>query len=287
MRKKILGSMDFHTSRIFRWVRLQNVAHRSTAFPFQTTAGYPIQATLTLPTNGQAPFPVAVLCPGIDDDGAVFTNLQTPIHPAELCNLGIAALHFDPTGRGDSWGEEDFGGPEHQALVAGLIDALMSDERIDSNRCAVIGISLGISMAVGGAIQAQKAPVFVLDWEGPSDREIMTSGGRRMTPALGHKLSDDIYWHPREAVRLISDLPCGYVRLQAYRDHAQGLEHRHMWRMLRAAKDKCAWFQLNDHPVNHLPERPVFLHSNRLSAHHAILRVCQRYLLESSTATSC
>ena len=106
---KLFGSIDYHTSRLIRWTRLQNVAHRTTAFPFQSTAGYPIEATLTLPTAGTAPFPVAILCPGIDDDGTVFTSLQTPFIPQSLCQMGIAALHFDPTGRGKSWGEEDFG----------------------------------------------------------------------------------------------------------------------------------------------------------------------------------
>ena len=162
----------------------------------------------------------------------------------------------------------------------------MEDDQIDSKRCAIIAISLGISMAVGEAIQAKRPPVFVLDWEGPSDREIMTSGGTRMAPQWSLRLSDDIYWHPREATRHVANLPCGYVRLQAYRDHAQGLEHRHMWRMLRAVKGGAPWFQLNDHPINHLPERPIFLPSKRMASHEAILRICRRYLLESSSATS-
>ena len=285
MRKKIFGSLDYHLSRSIRWLRMQNVPHRTMPFPFQSTAGYPIQATLSVPTVGNPPFPVVLLCPGIDDDGTVFTRLQTPIHPAELCNLGIAALHFDPTGRGASWGEEDFGGPEHQDVVAGLLKALESDPLIDPKRTAIIAISLGISMAIGGAIQADNPPCFVLDWEGPSDREIMTSGGTRMAPAMGHKLSDDDYWFPREAARHVASLPCGYIRLQAYRDHAQDLEHRHMWRMLRAAQGKVPWFQLNHHPVNHLPERPLFLPSNRFSANRSILQLCKRYLLDSSPST--
>ena len=124
--------------------------------------------------------------------------------------MGIAALHFDPTGRGKSWGEEDFGGAEHQDLVSGLLNALMEDDRIDSKRCAIIAISLGISMAVGGAIQAKRPPAFVLDWEGPSDREIMTSGGTRMAPAMGHAQCD-IYWHQEK--RLPWPTYPGYVRL--------------------------------------------------------------------------
>src|SRR5215203_5929104 len=62
--------------------------------------------------------PAVLLCPGIDDAGTVFDSWRAPISADEVAALGAVVLHFDPAGRGRSWGAEDWGGNEHQEDLA-------------------------------------------------------------------------------------------------------------------------------------------------------------------------
>lgn len=253
-------------------------AHRATPtreepLRLRSTAGYQIDAHLHRPVELRDRVPGVVLCPGIDHPGTIFDSYAAPVTADEVARLGCVVLHFDPAGRGESWGEEDMGGPEHQDDVATAVRYLAARPDVDPDRVGVVSISLGVSMAVG-AIALEGAPAaWLLDWEGPSDREIITSGGKIMAPALGHGLDDEVYWRPREAVRHVGKLTCGYVRLQAELDHAQPGETRHAQRMIRAAADGgVPWFQLNDHPRGEVPARPVWLQSGGLAANSAILR---------------
>jgi hypothetical protein len=112
-----------------------------------------------------------------------------------------------------------------------------------------------------------------VDWEGPCDREIITSGGTSLVPAAGHSLDDDTYWLPREAVRRVGELRCGYVRLQAWPDHAQPDELRHARRMVAAARaGRLPWFQVNDEPRGEAPERPHWIAGGPWASNRAILR---------------
>ncbi|MCK6502824.1 hypothetical protein L6R53_05405 [Myxococcota bacterium] len=249
----------------------------------RSTVGYQLHAVVHRPTGGHpetAPegrLPAVVLCPGIDDDGSVFDSLLAPISADEVARLGCVALRFDPAGRGRSWGEEDYGGPEHQDDVATCVRYLAGRADVDPRRIGILCISLGVGMGVGAAARPDVDVAWVLDWEGPCDREIITAGGARMAPAAGHTLDDDVYWLPREAVRHLGRLRCPYVRLQAERDHAQPGETRHATRMLHAAAAAQAagtlpWFQVNYHPRNELPPRPEWLRPGTLAARRALLR---------------
>jgi len=213
------------------------------------------------------------MCPGIDDSGAWLHSWMSPVTAAEIARLGCAVLTFDPAGRGESWGEEDFGGPEHQDNVLCALRSLAQRPDTDLERLGIVSISLGVAMAVGAAAQCELPLSWLLDWEGPCDREIITAGGRIMAPAAGHSLTDDVYWHPREAVRHVGKLRCAYIRLQAERDHAQPGETRHATRMMRAAaRGSLPWLQLNDHPRGVVPDRPAWLPSGRLAMNRVILR---------------
>ena len=187
-------------------------------------------------------------------------------------------MSFDPAGRGESWGEEDYGGPEHQDNVRAALSHLAGKNRVDTSRIGVLSISLGLGMACGALAQWPELPVkWLLDWEGPSDREIITSGGRIMTPALGHSLKDDVYWQSREAVAHVGQLQCGYWRLQAQPDHAQAEDTRHATRMLSAAsKGDLPWFQLNHHQRDEVPDAPRFLSGGRMPANRAILSAMKK-----------
>ncbi len=252
-------------------------AVRQEELQLRSTVGYQLSAAVHRVEALQGRLPAVVLCPGIDDDGGVFKGLLAPISADEVARLGFVALRFDPAGRGQSWGEEDFGGPEHQDDVAACVRYLATRPDVDPQRIGILCISLGVGMGVGAASLPDLPVAWVLDWEGPCDREIITSGGTRMAPAAGHTLEDDLYWFPREAVRHVGKLRCPYVRLQAERDHAQPGETRHAMRMMHAAAQGQAagtlpWFQINDHPRNEAPPRPQWLYGGVRASNRAILR---------------
>lgn len=242
-----------------------------------STVGYRLAATVHRPETAEGRLPAVVLCPGIDDPGEVFAGLLAPVNADEVARLGVVALRFDPAGRGRSWGEEDFGGPEHQDDVNTMLRYLVGRPDVDPARVGICCISLGLSMGLGAAASGEVPVAWLLDWEGPCDREIITAGGTKLAPAAGHTLEDDLYWHPREAVRHVGRLRCAYVRLQAEFDHAQPGETRHATRMLHAAARARAegalpWFQINDHPRDEVPPRPNWLRPGNREANRAILR---------------
>jgi hypothetical protein len=134
-------------------------------------------------------------------------------------------------------------------------------------------MAVGAVAGVAGAPPAEIA--WIIDWEGPSDREIITAGGTKMAPAMGHKLDDEVYWGPREAVGHVSRLRCGYLRLQSRADHAQPGELRHARRMIAAAQSgSAAWVELN----NGAAGDEDWLRPGRIAANRAILGAVRRLL---------
>ena len=244
------------------------------AFTLTSRAGYPTAGAVYRPKQGTASSAV-VLVPGTNDPAAVFEGWTQPVNAPEIASRGVLAVVFDPSGRGHSWGPEDYGGPEHQDQLAAVVQHVQ--RTYQPATCGVLAVSLGLASACG-AIARHKLPVdWLLDWEGPSDREIITAGGTIMEPALGHKLQDDFYWHPREAVRHVGDLGCGYVRVQSVRDHAQPGEFRHAERMLAAAAaGRLPWFQLNEHPRDTLVENPRWYGAGRLAANRTLMTWLER-----------
>lgn len=235
--------------------------------PFTSAVGYRIAAWLHLP-QGTGPFPAVVLCPDAMGDAASLTRAgDAAVTADEIAASGVACLRFDPAGRGESWGEEDHGGPEHQDEVATAVRLLADRSDIDAARIGLIGLGAGSVMAIGAAALAGAPVAWVLDWEGPSDRELHGSGDN--PPAS----DDDTYWLPREPARHVGTLPCGYVRLQSEQDHSRPDEVRHALRMgAAAAAGALPWFQVNDHPRGIAPHRPRWLLPGALIANRALLR---------------
>ena len=239
---------------------------------FTTASGYRIAATLTLPED-HAQMPAAVLCPGGDRDRRGF-NEGEPIRPEEVAGLGCAALTFDPTGRGTSWGPEDYGGPEHHDAAASAVRWIRNHPKVRSNGVGLVGLELGVSTAIGAAralAEAGNPAAWVLDWEGPSDRHDITRDGRNAVPALGHTPTDDTFWVPREGVRHVGKIRCPYWRLQADPDHARSRDLRHAMRMMDAAAE-LQWYRLNFHTAGQMPGLPTWLRSGRYGANQALLR---------------
>jgi hypothetical protein len=287
MISRAIQRIEQRGSRVPRWLKGRRRGRgrvRCEDVLLVSGAGYQIHARVHIPT-GRAPErggarPAVLLCPGIDDPGTVFEGYGPPIAASEVARLGAICMHFDPAGRGRSWGPEDYGGPEHQDDVRVALSYLLGRRDVVPSRSGVVAISLGIAMAAGALSRAGDdcRLGWLMDWEGPCDREIITAGGRIMAPAAGHGLDDEAYWRPREAVRHVGALRCGYLRYQAKRDHAQPGELRHAERMIRAAAEGALpWFQINDHPRNTVPERPQYYPSGFQAANTILLRKIKEF----------
>lgn len=258
-------------------MKRQGVPFGEETFSLVSTAGYRIETKIFRPV-GDGPHPAVLLVPGTNDGHKVFEGWSQPINAKEVASMGWIVMTFDPAGRGESWGEENYGGLEHQDNVRIALRHLAVQADVDQNRLGVLSISLGLCMACGALANWSENPAkWLLDWEGPSDREIITSGGRILTPALGHSLRDDTYWFPREAQRNVEGLSCGYWRLQAQPDHAQGEDVRHAERMMAAASaSSLPWFQINRHPRGMLPKKTIYLQGGRLPGNRMILEALGR-----------
>lgn len=246
-----------------------------------STAGYQIAVRIDRPA-GEGRWPAMLLCPGTCDPGTVFDGWSQPLNARELASAGYVVATFDPAGRGESWGEEDYGGLEHQDNVRHVVKHLAEHDSVDTARIGVVSISLGLAMACGAlARYGEELPVaWLMDWEGPCDREIITVGGTLMAPAMGHSLKDEVYWEPREAVRHVGQMRCGYVRIQASIDHAQPGEFRHAERMLAAAaaSETLPWYQVNDHPRDVLPESIAWTSPGRRGANRVLMARIKRLM---------
>jgi hypothetical protein len=223
--------------------------------------GWRLHGRIRRPRRGVGRLGAVLVVPGLGATAADLDRSGGPVLLSELADLGAVVLGLDPSGRGGSWGLEDYGGPVHQADVRTALGELASRPEVDPARLGVISLSLGTS-AVAGALASGHRPgvAWWIDWEGPSDREIITSGGRRMEPAMGHALDDDAWWQPREAVHHVGRCGVPWIRCQSVRDHAQPGELRHAERLLLAASSgSLPWFQLNDHPPGEVPAVPRWL----------------------------
>jgi hypothetical protein len=239
-----------------------------------STAGYALAARITEPAT-PGPHPGLVVSPAIHQGLAGLESWGSPVTAPELARLGYAVLTFDPAGRGASWGEDDHGGPEHADDVRVAVLALREHGVRD---VGVLSLSLGVAAAAAALARWPGLDVrWLVDWEGPSDREVITAGGTRMTPAAGHGLDDDTYWVPREAVRHVAALRCGYVRLQAHPDHAQPNELRHAERMLDAARAApgMPWWRFNDHAPGVGPAEAGWHAGGTRAANRLLLRVLE------------
>lgn len=215
---------------------------------FASTTGFHIEASILWPPQ-QGKVPGVVIAPTM--------NSNLPFALENIARMGVAVMTFSPSGRGNSWGNEDYGGAEHQDNLGQCLRILHDHARISS--IAVISCKDGLSMAIGG-ISLSSVPVhFLLDFEGPATKEqiYLPQSERRL---------DDFFWSQREPVQLIQRLTCGYIRLQA-----DILDYRECRLLLRAAhQTELPWFQLNYHQRNTIPQEPKLLPNTTKDIERAI-----------------
>ncbi|MCO4774195.1 MAG: hypothetical protein KDA24_29460 [Deltaproteobacteria bacterium] len=197
---------------------------RRTSTYLTNTSGYRIFVRVTEPDD-ELVRPAVVLVPGRDKDGTVFDSALYPLTAREVASLGVRCIAFDPVGRGKSWGHDDFCGSEGQDALRAVLDYTHSRRDVRAGSVGVASFSLGLALAAPVlAAHGDRLPTaFLLDWEGPVDRDAILRSGD-LPPAARAALArdPDVFWAHREPMPSMDDLPCEYIRIQARDDHALG-----------------------------------------------------------------
>jgi len=210
-----------------------------------------------------------VLVPGGLGSGTVFDAPDALITAEDIASLGFVAVHFDPSGRGQSSGTEDYWGRRHQDDLRAVLDFVLRHGPVRAGTAGVLSLSMGITIAAGAlaGYSGTSRVRYLFDWEGPSNRWIATLNDT-MPMFQNMPTSDDGFWNTREAKNFIGNIPCGYFRYQGIVDHVQGPYKGHAIELLNLATGgKAAWTKCNDNPAG------IVFDESRLEEYHWIPRI--------------
>ncbi len=143
---------------------------------------------------------------------------------AVIAGAGVVVAFYDPRGRGESEGEEDYGGALQQDDLAGVIAWLAARPDVDASRVMVRSRSMGIAHATGALARNPAIdPAGLVDIEGPSllpdDLDYASEFARDhlMSVAEG-----DEWWAERSPAPHLESFRGHYRRIQAIEDHQLG-----------------------------------------------------------------
>ncbi len=218
------------------------------------TSGAKLYVAVYAPKNASGKSPAVVLVPGGIGDSSRFTSPNPrDIEVLQYTNAGFVAIVFDPDGRGKSEGNEDLDGTVHQDGLAAVIRYAATLPQVDAKQIGVLTFSYGIVMGSGALARHSDLPVkYLVDWEGPAERNDMTADcrGGGGTGSYFHSCADNAWWSEREAVNFVGRLRVAYQRVQTQNDHAQP-DVSHAIKMINAAvKGGAPFVRLNDYPAN-------------------------------------
>ncbi len=233
--------------------------------------------TITNPTSGAALYaaiyypedwdeesnlPALVLVPGGSGDSGSFVRGRgaPPLVPA-ITQAGYAAIVFDPDGRGRSEGIEDYDGFVQQDGLAAVIRSAATWPGVDADNIGLVTTSYGITMGAGALARHPDLPVrFLLDWEGPANRDDTGGCDEAGTGHLQKVAScdDEDFWSQREASAFIAQINVPYQRLQSEKDHVQPDNSHAILMINNAVEGGVPWTRLNDLPPNqtYAPNNP-------------------------------
>jgi len=235
------------------------------------TSGAALYVHVTTPAeSGGSLLPTVVLAPGGSGDSAKFRAPQG--EAAILAQEGYIVVAFDPDGRGQSQGQEDYNGHIQQDGLAEVIRFAAALPGVDPSRIGLVTYSYGITMGAGALARHPDLPVaFLIDWEGPANRN--DTGGCDGA-GLGHlqqvaSCTDEAFWAQREASAFIGQIRVPYQRIQSEEDHVQPDNAHAILMVNNAVAGGVPWVRLNDLPPNQAYEAanpPAMLPENQSRA---------------------
>lgn len=205
--------------------------------------------------DGRAKLPTLVLVPGGNGDSSSFIRKppKAPTTVEVINQAGYAAVVFDPDGRGRSGGTENYNGFIHQDGLSEVIHFAATLPGIDSAKIGLVTYSYGITMGAGALARHPNLPVkFLIDWEGPANRD--DTGGCDGA-ARGHlqkvaSCTDEAFWAEREASTFIGQIRVPYQRVQSQTDHVQPDNAHAILMINNALSGGVPWVRLNNEAPN-------------------------------------
>jgi pimeloyl-ACP methyl ester carboxylesterase len=214
-------------------------------------SGASLAVFVNAPANTSSPSPALILVPGGSGSSASFRKPNGEFYA--FPQAGYAVIVFDPDGRGQSTGKEDYNGFIQQDGLAAVIEFAATLPGVDAARIGLISYSYGITMASGALARHPDLPVkFLIDWEGPANRD--DTGGCD-AGSLGHlqdvaSCTDEAFWAQREASTFIAQIRVPYQRIQSQKDHVQPDNIHAILMVNNAVAGGVPWVRLNDLPPN-------------------------------------
>lgn len=158
-----------------------------------------------------------------------FSALDVDYTPAEkFASEGFVVLIFNPEGRGNSEGEEDYNGYIDQDGLHALYNYLKARKDVNEEKIGFISYSYGVAMVSGMLGRYQVPALFYIEWEGPVNRDYVTVGCKGVNHnydsaiRYGISCSDDDYWSEREALTFVPDFKVKNLQIvQSSEDHVQ------------------------------------------------------------------
>ena len=181
---------------------------------------------------------IVLVPPGIQDGLSI---LDTELS-AQLASAGIVVVAYDPSGRGASSGEENYGGLQHQGDLAAVLRWTANLDAVDPNRVTVLSRSFGIAAAAGAlAGDASLSVQNLVDLEGPAslpdDLQYVADHAQE---TLYQAATGEDWWLERSASESLGAYPGHYLRIQALSDHATGTWVGHALRLMQVAQGGSA-----------------------------------------------
>lgn len=216
------------------------------------TSGAALAVWVVYPVNwdSQSRLPALILVPGGNGDSSTFLRRKPGGSMVEVINqAGYAVVLFDPDGRGQSGGMEDYNGFIHQDGLAEVIRFAATLPGVDAAQIGLVTSSYGITMGAGALARHPDLPVkFLIDWEGPANRN--DTGGCDGS-GIGHlkqvaSCTDEAFWAQREASAFIGQIRVPYQRIQSEKDHVQPDNAHAILLVNNALAGGVPWVRLND-----------------------------------------
>ncbi|MEK7632584.1 MAG: CocE/NonD family hydrolase [Patescibacteria group bacterium] len=219
----------------------------NTYFVTNPSTGSKLYVAVTYPkaSMGDTSLRPLVFVPGSTESSDSFSAARQR-DPQQMADEGFAVYVFDPEGRGKSEGVEDDNG----FLGQDGLDAVIrfASEQQSGQQVGLFSFSYGVTMATGALARHTDIPVaFLVDWEGPMDRNDTGGCDASDTGHLKDKgCTNEAFWSEREAINFIDQLTVPYLRIQSQKDHAQP-DILSAVRMVNAAiAGTSPWVRLNN-----------------------------------------